>query len=565
MSIRKTVLISSQGRYDRFDNPPYCKYSLYAMERRKSTGICSERRELSLRLMGFSSKSFTFVYQNRQKAYIISICAHTKPPLHRRREARGYGQMTAENDSFQRADKLAREVLALSRNTLLVNLRFLDMALSQFTPKPYPGTLATDGQYLFYDAFAVLAAYKAEKERPVRDYLHIVLHGVFHHLFTGLAIDRRRWDAACDIAVENVIDDLGLSCTTARRQSFQAEPLRVLKEQVGQLTAERLYRFFLDENLTDEEIAQLREPFLSDDHRAWYLPTKEDGEEGEGRSRGRAGHSSASAPRKRKQQGGGAGRQADSNSGSETKNAHLEQTWKDISRRVRVDLETMSLQQGSNAKSLLQGLTRVTRERYDYQEFLRRFSTLGEVMQINDDEFDYIFYTYGLQLYDKMPLVEPLEYKEVKRVREFVIAIDTSGSVSGALVQSFVSKTYDILKQAENFFTKINVHIIQCDARVQEDCKITCQKDFDDYLENMSLHGFGGTDFRPVFQYVDELTQKGEFTNLKGLIYFTDGRGTFPEKQPPYETAFVFVDDDSEELPKVPVWAIRLMLPGTDF
>lgn len=472
--------------------------------------------------------------------------------------------MEEKKDPFQRADKLAREVLALSRNTLLVNLRFLDMALSQFVLKPYPGTMATDGQYLFYDAFAVLSAYKAEKERVVRDYLHVVLHGVFHHLFTGLAIDRRRWDAACDIAVENVINDLNLSCAASRRQSFQTEPLRILKDQVGQLTAERIYRYFLDEDLTDEQIAQLREPFLADDHRAWYLPTKGDGEDGEGQSNGRARRPSDRAPRKQKRQGGGTGKQDNANGGTEGKKPHLEQTWKNISQRIRVDLETMSLQQGSNAKSLLQGLTRVTRERYDYQEFLRRFSALGEVVQINDDEFDYIFYTYGLQLYEKMPLVEPLEYQEVRRIREFVIAIDTSGSVSGALVQNFVSKTYDILKQAENFFTKINVHIIQCDARIQEDCKITCQKEFDDYLETMSLRGFGGTDFRPVFQYVDELTQNGEFTNLKGLIYFTDGRGTFPEKQPPYETAFVFIDDDCEEMPKVPVWAIRLSLPSSD-
>lgn len=54
------------------------------------------------------------------------------------------------------------------------------------------------------------------------------------------------------------------------------------------------------------------------------------------------------------------------------------------------------------------------------------------------DEFDYIFYTYGLQMYKNMPLIEPLEYKDVKQVREIVVAIDTSGSTSGDLVQSFL-------------------------------------------------------------------------------------------------------------------------------
>ena len=181
----------------------------------------------------------------------------------------------------------------------------------------------------------------------------------------------------------------------------------------------------------------------------------------------------------------------------------------------------------------------------------------------NQDEFDYIYYTYGLSLYGNMPLVEPLEYKEVRRIKEFVIAIDTSGSVSGDLVQRFVTKTYNILRQQENFFTKINLHIIQCDAEVQEDRKITSQKDFDNYLDTMQLHGFGGTAFRPVFQYVDELVRAGEFTNLKGMIYFTDGRGIFPEKKPDYDAAFVFLDD-GYDAPDVPVWAIKLVLQSEE-
>jgi len=35
-----------------------------------------------------------------------------------------------------------------------------------------------------------------------------------------------------------------------------------------------------------------------------------------------------------------------------------------------------------------------------------------------------------------------------------------------------------------------------------------------------------------------------EFVNLKGLIYFTDGEGIFPERQPSYQSAFVFIKDD---------------------
>ena len=158
-----------------------------------------------------------------------------------------------------------------------------------------------------------------------------------------------------------------------------------------------------------------------------------------------------------------------------------------------------------------------------------------------------------------MPLIEPLEYKEQKRIKEFVIAIDTSGSVVGEEVQEFVQKTYNILKSTESFFEKINLHIIQCDAVIQEVAKITNQSEFDEYIEKMKIRGLGGTDFRPVFKYVNELILKKEFTNLKGLVYFTDGYGIFPEQKPSYETVFVFVNEEYEN-PEVPPWAIKLVL-----
>ena len=212
---------------------------------------------------------------------------------------------------------------------------------------------------------------------------------------------------------------------------------------------------------------------------------------------------------------------------------------------------------------MTQNLLSVTREKYDYSSFLKKFAILGERMKINQDEFDYIFYTYGLKLYERMPLIEPLEYKDTKQVREFVIAIDTSGSTSGELVQKFLQKTYNILKDEESFFTRFNLHIIQCDAEIQEDAKIANQREFDNYIENMQIKGQGGTDFRPVFKYVDELVANKEFTNLKGLIYFTDGEGTYPVKQPIYNTAFVFLEEGYEN-PEVPVWAIKLVLQPDD-
>lgn len=87
----------------------------------------------------------------------------------------------------EKLNKLVRDVLILSRNTLLVNLRFLVAALSQFELFPIDdSTLLTDGKHILYNPKHVLENYKTAKELPVRDYLHMVMHCVFKHIFYHL-------------------------------------------------------------------------------------------------------------------------------------------------------------------------------------------------------------------------------------------------------------------------------------------------------------------------------------------------------------------------------------------
>lgn len=457
----------------------------------------------------------------------------------------------------QQIEHLATDILNLSRNTLLVNLRFLDAALCKFVQSPMPvtDTLATDGQNLYYDAAHVLQLYREGREVPVRDYLHITLHCIFHHPFIHTLVDMDLWGLACDIAVEHVINEIGLKDTDAPRAAAQFDAIAELQTQLKGLNAEKIYRYYLDQHLTTEEVAALRELFFADDHDIWFVRGKS-APEGDGEE---DGSDSRRAP---DQTGAGSPNSSDDSrlaGNDRTDRAETESEWERLSHRVQVDLETANHDWGEQAGSLVQNLRQVTREKYDYAGFLRKFAVLNEAMVVNDEEFDYIFYSYGLQLYKNLPLIEPLEYKEIKQIREFVIAIDTSGSVSGEVVQRFIEKTYNILKQSESFASTVNIHIIQCDAEIQNDYVLHTPEDFEHYMATMELHGFGGTDFQPVFAYVDELISQKELTNLKGLIYFTDGRGHFPEKAPAYETAFVFLDDGMEE-PRVPVWATKLIL-----
>ncbi|MDU4970110.1 MAG: VWA-like domain-containing protein, partial [Atopobium minutum] len=134
----------------------------------------------------------------------------------------------------------------------------------------------------------------------------------------------------------------------------------------------------------------------------------------------------------------------------------------------------------------------------------------------------------------------------------------------GKIVQQFVDTTYDVLCSTESFFEKINVHIIQCDLQVRSDTKITSVQEMNQWRQKIDLHGFSGTDFRPAFRYIQELRQKGEFDDLAGVIYFTDGWGIYPETMPPFKAAFIFYDEDHRP-DLVPAWAIQLTINSGQF
>ncbi len=410
---------------------------------------------------------------------------------------------------------LAAQIMGIARDDILIHLRFFDRALAglECRERQKMGCFATDGSICYYDPEYVLLCYQENPANITRTCLHMLLHCIFFHSFRYDRLDKDKWDLAADIAVENVILDLGLAGAVLEEDETMLRKLKILREDVGALTAERIYRYFTQNPLTEREKEELRKLFVRDVHSLWkpaeeLLVTKEQ--------------------------------------------------WEKISERVKAELKSFTRSR-TGAGSLMKNLEEATRDRYDYNEILRRFMVTGEEIGVNDDEFDYVYYTYGLEQYGNLPLIEPLEYKESHRVKEFVIAIDTSASCRGEIVKAFLNKTYSILKSGENFFHRMNVHIIQCDNQVQEDTKITCQEEFDIFLRQGRLTGLGATDFRPVFDYVDNLRERKEFENLKGLIYFTDGYGIYPERMPDYQVIFAFLGEDENRAP-VPSWSMKVVL-----
>ena len=87
--------------------------------------------------------------------------------------------------------------------------------------------------------------------------------------------DRTCWDLATDIAVEKVILDLHLSATGLQSDFKLRRQMERLQKEVPMLTAEKIYRYFLDHPQKTEEYLKLEELFAWDEHLLW-LPKKED-------------------------------------------------------------------------------------------------------------------------------------------------------------------------------------------------------------------------------------------------------------------------------------------------
>ena len=425
-----------------------------------------------------------------------------------------------QEEKRQKTRALAEEVLSISRDQIAVHLRFLDIALAamRLVPREDIQTMATDGITIYYEPEWVLRAYEKEPQLVARTYLHLLLHLIFFHSFQYDKLNPIWWNLAADIAVEDAILSMELPAVTIKADAEMKRRLAILRKQVHGITAERVYKYFKVNELSESGKAEWQELYHKDEHLYWR---------------------------------------------SKTEITVMQEQWQKISERVKTDLRTFSKDK-IGSKEIEENLSEATRSRQDYSELLRRFTVLSEDMRVNDDEFDYIYYSYGMSLYKNMPLIEPLEYKDSKKIKDFVIALDTSASCDGHVVRGFLKRTYDILKQADSFFGQMNLHVIQCDAAVQKDTKITNQQELDQFLNHLTIKGFGSTDFRPVFRYVEELKKNGEFTNLKGLIYFTDGYGTYPEKMPDYDCMFAFLEED-EHAPKLPPWAIKVILDEEEF
>ncbi len=425
-------------------------------------------------------------------------------------------------EDIQKLDKAGADILHASRNELYLHLPYLDVVLSGLSFRPgreVTLSLATDGEVLYYNGSFLADRYLRSRVLCARAYLHALLHCMLRHLHKKYGRVPELWDLACDAAVESILDSLRYPCLELGPVPAKEQFYGRCRAEMPVITAEGVYRMLLREKLPEYRVAQLQRVFVVDDHGLWAPPERE---------------------RKERSQ-------------------RQDERWKDRSEKTETSMETVLAGQATGGQPVLEQVKVALREDVDLRAFLRRFAAPREVMAVDGDGFDLTYYSYGLQLYGNMPLIEYPETREEKRIRDLVIAIDTSMSTNGQLVRQFLACTYSILRSQETFTGKVNIHLIQCDDRVRLETRIDDLEQLRRYMDSFELSGGSATDFRPVFQRVEQLQQEGALPDLRGLIYFTDGMGIYPQKRPPYDAAFVLLEEPPLAV-AVPPWAIKLVL-----
>lgn len=406
--------------------------------------------------------------------------------------------------------ELGIQILQNCLSELLCLFPQLDTAFASLSCSPDPDIsgIGTDGEMVRFSPPDLLRQYRDGPAAVRRGYLHMLLHCLYLHPFTGRS--GQLWDLAADMAVEQVIERAGIVRLALKPDAVRKECFRIMGNRP--LSAGALYGM-LEHKAFPFSPEELEAAFRFDGHTLWPQDVRTCG----------------GSRRKWENLASGAGR-----GGSRA---------------------------GRNAGNGVEVLEIPRQEAHDYRRFLRQFTVQREEVQLDPESFDQIFYSFGLEYYGNLPLVEPLEYQEVNRLEELVIAVDTSGSCSADTVRQFLAETYAIVSRRENFFREMKVYLIQCDCIVQSVTVIRSAEDWAKSCESITIQGRGGTDFTPVFRYVEELRRKKELKNLKALLYFTDGDGVYPKEPTDYQTAFVFLHQ-SDKMEQVPPWAVRLVLEG---
>ncbi len=140
--------------------------------------------------------------------------------------------------------------------------------------------------------------------------------------------------------------------------------------------------------------------------------------------------------------------------------------------------------------------------------------------------------------YALMPPSKKLLYEHIylpsatSNTLDLVIAVDSSGSVDEILLGRFIAEVESLLET----FGDYRIELLVCDAKIRSHRQFYPGEPVD-----FILKGGGGTDFRPVFEWIDLHAPTAPL-----LLYFTDLDGRFPDTEPFIDTVWITTEREKE-------------------
>jgi predicted metal-dependent peptidase len=398
----------------------------------------------------------------------------------------------------------AADKLSAARTRLILDKPFLG-ALAMRLPLVAAGswcrTTASDARQLYYNPAWIAELSTAQAQFVLA---HEALHCALGHFARRGHRVKRRWDLACDFAVNPLLVAEGLTPPVEA----------IVLDLYAGMAAEEIYPC-LDDSLENDTL---------DDH-VWDGDDGGQGASGDQEARGQGAGSrqeqdSAAGGATPKVPWGGRGEGLDGPppplSGKEQE--QLEQQWQRnlaaAAQRARESgklagalarLVEAALAPTVSWRALLaQYLSQLARDDYSYQRPHRRGDAGGSGGSVSQGG-------------------EPILPSLRSRAGDLVVALDISGSVGDQDLARFVAEL-NAIKGA----LPVRVFLLACDAALAPDAPWL----FDPW-QSLELprkfQGGGGTDFTPVFSWVDR-----EGLRPDALIYFTDADGPFPVAEPDY-------------------------------
>lgn len=386
--------------------------------------------------------------------------------------------------------------LAAARTRLILDKPFLGALVLRLPLKAasWCRTTATDARALYYNPRWIDGLSSAQVQFALA---HEALHCALGHFARRGHRIRRKWDMACDFAVNPLLVDEGLTPP--------AEAL-VLDVYRG-MAAEEIYPCIEDANDDSE---------MLDEHR-W------DGEEG-GQGQGEGEQDEAQG------QGGSDAKEIDANAGgSKPQKAGAGGTAGDeengppppLSAREKEQLKEQwqrhlaaAAQRAREAGKLSGQLARLTEAALAAQVSWRALLAQYLAQSARDD------YTWLRPSRREGNVIWPSLRSHSGDIH---VAIDVSGSVTERDLAEFLGEL-NALKGT----TPVRITLFACDSSLAEGAPWTFEP-WDELRLPKQFAGGGGTSFAPVFDWIARHGQQPDT-----LIYFTDADGEFPKEAPDY-------------------------------